>query len=306
MDRCAVLLATHTGARFLEEQLQSLAAQRVGALDIFVSDDGSTDGTRDLLEAWRERWRLGSFRLTDGPRRGFSENFRSLANLAETDAEFVAFCDQDDVWDPDKLAVAMDVLRRWAPDRPALYCSRTRLVDEAGKAIGFSPLFSRPPSFRNALVQSIAGGNTMVFNRPGFALFRESARRGPFVSHDWWAYIIITGAGGLVHYDPVPHVGYRQHAGNLVGRNSGFRARLNRLRRLLDGQFIRWTTANLESLDASADLLTAEARATVAQLRQIRARPSAAALRTLREAGLYRQTSMGNLGLVAAVLLHRF
>jgi hypothetical protein len=109
-----------------------------------------------------------------------------------------------------------------------------------------------------------------------------------------------------VHYDPVPHVGYRQHAGNLVGRNSGFRARLNRLRRLLDGQFIRWTTANLESLEASADLLTAEARATVAQLRQIRARPSAAALRTLREAGLYRQTSMGNLGLVAAVLLHRF
>jgi glycosyltransferase involved in cell wall biosynthesis len=306
MDRCAVLLATHNGARFLEEQLQSLAAQRVGALDIFVSDDGSTDGTRDLLGAWRERWRHGSFRLTDGPRRGFSENFRSLANLAETDAEFVAFCDQDDVWDPDKLAVAMDVLRQRAPDRPALYCSRTRLVDEAGKAIGFSPLFSRPPSFRNALVQSIAGGNTMVFNRPGFALFRESARRGPFVSHDWWAYIIITGAGGLVHYDPVPHVGYRQHAGNLVGRNSGFRARLNRLRRLLDGQFIRWTTANLESLEASADLLTAEARATVAQLRQIRARPSAAALRTLREAGLYRQTSMGNLGLVAAVLLHRF
>ncbi|MGN6100060.1 MAG: glycosyltransferase family 2 protein, partial [Devosia sp.] len=91
-----------------------------------------------------------------------------------------------------------------------------------------------------------------------------------------------------------------------VGRNSGFRARLNRLRRLLDGQFIRWTTANLESLDASADLLTAEARATEAQLRQIRARPPAAALRTLREAGLYRQTSMGNLGLIAAVLLHRF
>ena len=83
-----------------------------------------------------------------------------------------------------------------------------------------SPLFRRPPSFRNALVQSLAGGNTMVLNRPARDLVALASRRARFVSHDWWAYLLVTGAGGAVHYSAKPLVRYRQHAHNLVGANT--------------------------------------------------------------------------------------
>src|SRR5690606_26251104 len=98
-----------------------------------------------------------------GPGRGFSENFRSLIKRpAET--AFLAYADQDDVWKPDKLSAAIARIEQAGPG-PVLYCSRTELIDQDGAPLGMSPLFSRPPDVRNAILQSIAGGNTMVMNR---------------------------------------------------------------------------------------------------------------------------------------------
>ena len=82
-----------------------------------------------------------------------------MVSRPEIQARAYAYADQDDVWDPDKLERA----RRWLdtvdPAVAALYCSRTRLIDAAGRDAGLSPLFSRPPSFANALAQNIAGGS---------------------------------------------------------------------------------------------------------------------------------------------------
>ena len=303
--RCVALLCTYNGARFLELQLESLEAQSIGAVDVYVSDDGSTDGTLNILCEWQRRWRRGAFRIASGPRRGFAENFRHLAISTEPNADYIAFCDQDDVWHADKLAVAIDALRRAPSSIPGLYGSRTRLVDDAGGPIGLSPLFAKPPSFRNAVVQSIAGGNTMVFNRSGFDLFRESVRRTSFVIHDWWAYIVVSGVGGNVHYDPIPHINYRQHGANLIGRDSGWRARTRRIQRLRRGDFANWTTANLAALDACQDLLTSGALETIADLRRIRSTAGLDAVVRLSRAKLYRQTPMGDLSLRLAAFLGR-
>lgn len=299
-DRITVLLATYNGERFLEAQLNSLADQTVGLIDVLASDDGSTDGTLAMLQAWQARWSKGKFSIVRGPSAGFAANFRSLATQPSIDGDYIAFCDQDDIWLPDKLEAALAALKGTGCDGAALYCSRTCLVDEEGRELGLSPLFRRPPGFANAIVQSIGGGNTMLMNRPAFEAFAESARRTDFVSHDWWAYILVSGMGGEVVYDPVPHILYRQHSDNLVGDNMGWRARLRRLAMLREGRFARWTDANLAGIELCREFLAPRAIATLDAFEAARA--SHNPLR-LTSAGIFRQTTFGNIGLYVATVM---
>ena len=299
--RVALLLGTYNGERFLPEQLRSLDAQTHAAIDIHASDDGSTDRTATLLSQAATIWRKGSFTLRRGPGQGFAENFRSLLTL-ELEADYFGFADQDDIWLPDKIAAGIRALQPHG-ERPALYCGRTRLIDAAGSDTGFSMLFPRPPGFQNALVQSIAGGNTMMFNRAAHRLVSEAARRTGFVSHDWFAYQIVSGAGGAVIYSQDPKVLYRQHGDNLMGANRGLRPRLARLAAALGGQFADWNRRNIAALMACRDLLTPEAAVRLDQFAGARKAGLIGRLLLLWRAGLYRQTVAGQVSLYLAALL---
>jgi glycosyltransferase involved in cell wall biosynthesis len=302
--RLAVLMATYEGERFIDEQLGSIEAQNWSNIDVWASDDGSSDGTLGVLAKWARRWRRGRFTVLSGPDRGFADNFRSLLvnPNPEIEADFVCFCDQDDIWLRDKTVAAAGVLAR-SGDRPALYCARTIIADEWGHEFDRSPLFRRPPDFANALVQSIGGGNTMVMNRAAHRLVREAAIRTSFVSHDWFSYLIVAGAGGEVTYSETPHVRYRQHAGNLVGSNHGFKAQVERLFAAFGGRFRNWNDANVAALDACRDLLTPEATSILDAFRRARTAPFAERLASLKQSGVYRQSRIGQLSLYAAGLL---
>ena len=138
-------------------------------------------------------------------------------------------------------------------------CSCTRLIGDSGAPLGYSRVFRRPPSFRNALVQSLAGGNTMVLNRKAFELVQRSLARGRCVAHDWWTYQIVTGAGGRMLYSERPDTLYRQHAGNNVGSNMGLGAAIARIGFVLRGRFREWNEVNLETLERCRDLLSPQA-----------------------------------------------
>src|SRR5207253_1787714 len=99
--------------------------------------------------------------VRNGPANGVCANFLSLATDPAIDADYFAFSDQDDVWYRDKLRRALTWLATVPGDVPALYCGRTELMSIDGRSYGLSPLFTRPPTFRNALVQNLGGGNTM-------------------------------------------------------------------------------------------------------------------------------------------------
>jgi len=304
-DRFAVMVTVFNGETFLEEQLDTIARQTSPHVDIWVSDDGSSDGSRALLERYAHQWSKGSFRVVDGPAEGFAENFRSLVTNPAIEADYFAFCDQDDLWDADKLARASAWLALGDPSKPRLFGGRTRIVDARGAVSGFSPLFRKAPSFRNALVQSIAGGNTMVFNRAARALMATAARRAPFVAHDWWAYQIVTATGGMCRYDPEPAVSYRQHGGNQIGENDSWGARLRRIQAMLDGTMVGWNARNVAALEASAELLTPEAAAVLSHFRTMRTGSLPARLAAFARSGIYRQTTLGQLGLLAACVLRR-
>lgn len=303
--KVAILMCTHNGDSFLAEQLSSIERQSYTNWTLTVSDDESKDGTLELLRSFSESWGGERLRVLAGPGRGFVANFLSLTCRADIEADFFAWSDQDDVWDEDKIQVALTWLKTVPEHIPALYCGRTRLVSEFGRAVGYSPLFCHPPSFSNALVQSIAGGNTMVFNHAARELLCEAGADLNIPSHDWWAYQLITGVGGVVCYDPEPKMQYRQHDENLIGSNSSWAARLVRLRMVFQGRFFEWNEQNINALEAMQHRLCEKHKVTFVLFKDARRQTLLKRLLGMRLAGLYRQTFLGNLGLVLAALLKK-
>jgi glycosyltransferase involved in cell wall biosynthesis len=300
--RVVILLGAKDGARFLRDQLCSFARQLHKNWALIVSDDGSRDASRDIVA----RFAAGleqPVSLGDGPGKGVCANFLSLAADPTIEGDYFAFSDQDDVWYDDKLTRALAWLSAVPPAVPALYFGRTELITADGRPCGFSPLFTRPPLFRNALVQNMAGGNTMVFNRAAKKLL-EAAGTLDVVLHDWWVYQLVSAAGGEVHYDAEPVLRYRQHDDNLLGSNRGWRAALDRLRMMLHGRFREWNDKNIAALRRlPAHLITPENRAVLDAFAQARAGPFAKRLRNLRRSGVYRQRWFGNLALLLASVL---
>ena len=305
VPKVAVLMCTMQGQRFLAEQLNSIALQSHPRWAIWASDDGSGDHTQAILRYYQAHWGRDRISIHDGPAEGSTANFLSLTCRADIDADHFAYADQDDVWESDKLERAVEWLSSVPADVPALYGSRTLLVDARNQHIGYSPLFTKAPSFRNALVQSIAGGNTMVFNRAARELLRRAGEDAGAVTHDWWAYMLVSACGGRVHYDPYPTVRYRQHERNQFGSNRSLRAQLDRLRQLLQGRFRDWVDLNLAALERVRPLMTPESRRILDEFSRARRRALVPRLLGLRRAGIYRQTLLGNLGLAMAALINR-
>jgi len=305
MSTVAILLCTRNGERFLAEQLDSIARQTHGAWTLWASDDGSTDRTRAILAAYRTQWGADKLRILDGPGAGAAANFLSLACNPAVAADYFAYADQDDVWDPDKLARALAALAPLPAAAPALYLSRSRLIDATGRELGLSRRHARPPSFRNALVQNIGGGNTMVFNAAARAVLAAAGPGVEVVVHDWWTYMAVTGVGGTVISDPLPSLSYRQHGANQIGANRGLAARAARAGRLLDGRFRAWTDTNLKALAALESRLTPDNAEVLRRFRAARAAPLWPRLIGLARSGIYRQTLLDNLGLYLAAALNR-
>lgn len=292
--RVAILLGLCDGGRYLGSQLDSIAAQTLKSWSLTVSDDGSRDDGPAQVQAFAAAHPANRVRLTSGPQSGFAKNFLSLIRSAPESADFAAFCDQDDVWLPGKLMRAIGTLQHLRSGHPGLYCGRTIYTDARLRRRGTSPLFARPPSFSNALVQSIAGGNTMVFNRSGLALLRAAAAfPGAVPSHDWWAYQIISGAGGRIIYDAQPQVLYRQHGGNLVGGNTGLQARSRRIVQLLKGEMAGWSAQNIAALRFAESLITPQNISRLNDFSRMRNSPALLRLAGLARSGLYRQTRPG-------------
>lgn len=301
----AILLGSYNGGLYLTEQLESIANQTYQNWRLIVSDDGSVDNTVDLIQAFTAQYGADKVRLRQGLRQGFSRNFLQMACDPGIRADYYAFCDQDDVWMPHKLQVAVDYLASLPnQDVPHVYCGRTAYVRDDLKPYAFSPLFVFPRTFRNALIQSIAGGNTMVFNQAAKDLL-EQVGTVASPSHDWWLYQLVTGAGGDVYYDPEPTILYRQHAQALVGGNTSILAKIERLGMVYRGQFKRWSDQNIECLRIAEPYLTQDAREVLELFARMRQAGFKDRLRMFNVCGLYRQTWQGTWSLMLAALCQK-
>ena len=300
-----ILMGTYNGQAFLAEQLLSIENQSYKDWRLIISDDGSTDDTLAIAKTFQEKWGSERLEIREGPKQGFCKNFLSLACDPTIKADYYAFSDQDDVWMVDKLLIAQAYFNAEnSAELPRVYCGRTQLVDQQLTMLGYSPLFALPRSFRNALVQSIAGGNTMVFNQ-GAKNLLEAAGLVHVISHDWWLYQLIKGAGGSVFYDPKPTLLYRQHNDALVGSNCSFRSKIDRLAYVLSGRFKNWNSINYQALLTVNDLLTKDNQDILYVFGKFRGAKFKDRIRLLEVCGLYRQTWQGTFSLWLATLINK-
>lgn len=298
--RFTILLCTYQGDAHLAEQLQSYLAQTHTAWDLWVSDDGSTDATRGILEAFRaDAGADREIRFVEGPRQGATRNFLSLLCHPDLPPGPAALSDQDDVWLPGKLTRAATALRHAGP--VALYGAQSRFVDAGLRPIGRTRPPRRPPGFANALTQNVVSGHSAVLSAGALALVRRAGLPAtPVPYHDWWLYQLIAGANGEVIVDPETVLLYRQHDRNVMGAHCGKRAALMRAGQVFGRNYGDWIAANTAALAQCDALLTKEAHHCLAALATAPRGHPLARLRAFLRAGLHRQTRLTTIALYLA------
>ena len=218
-----VLLATYNGARFLRQQIDSIAAQDYPHVRILARDDGSTDGTQQILAEYAEAYPEQFTLLPASQSTGYAhKNF--LALLQAASGPYIAFADQDDVWLADKLTRSMAKIRaleaRHTTRRPLLVFTDLRVVDQAlaitedslWKHLALRPAAIHQPA--RILGQSVVTGCTMLINQPMLQLARQMPQEA--VMHDRWIGLLAAFLGSA-EFVAEPTVLYRQHAENVVG-----------------------------------------------------------------------------------------
>lgn len=299
-----ILMCTCNGADHMSEQLESFLAQDHDNWSLWISDDGSDDETPAILKRFRDANTDREIRLLRGPRQGGARNFLTLMAHPELDGSLVALSDQDDVWLPDKLVRAVDAMAALSDNPvPAAYGAGWYVTDGALQVRGRSRPVRRGPSFANALVQNVLSGHSLVLNRAARRLLAAAGPPENIMFHDWWIYLMISGAGGRVIVDSAPVLYYRQHDDNTIGSNIGSRARSRRLGYLFSRDYGRWIDGNATALAARAEHLTAENRELLTQFLTTTDKGGITRTQTLRQLGIHRQSKLESLVLMLAATL---
>lgn len=237
--RVSVALASCEGARFIDEQLQSLAEQTRPPDELVVCDDASEDDTRERVRAFARTVDFPVRVEVHEQRLGITGNFASA--LTRTTGDVVFFADQDDVWAPRKIERLAGVLDS-EPDVGAVFCNG-RCVDATGSPLGFDLWQSLGFDAREQ--RDVANGRAVdVFLRHVVAAGTTLAFRGeyrelclPFPSlrsaHDAWVAFVISATAGVRALDE-PLIDYRLHGDNQIGiQRLGFLGQLRKAREQL-------------------------------------------------------------------------
>ena len=206
--KVAVLLSTYNGEKYVAEQIKSILEQTYKNIVLVVRDDGSKDNTVNIVKKFMASH--NNIKLVEGKNLGFIRSFFELLKLEQ--ADYYAYADQDDVWLPEKIALAVKSLNNIKEqDVPNMAFSNSDYYDvnmnfmsagETGKTF----------SFTNSLYECVTQGMTMVINQKAKDLILDFMPDKVFF-HDWWTYMICSGMGNVV-YDDVTTVKYRRDGKN--------------------------------------------------------------------------------------------
>lgn len=230
-------MSTYNGEQYLRMQLDSVLKQKGVTVSLLVRDDGSKDGTLNILQQYSEEY--SNITVLKEENCGAEMSFHRLCQYAKDNvyADFYAFCDQDDVWQEDKLQVAVSYIEQYDKTQPNLYFSNLQMVDSNLLPIHY--LFAPGEvviSKRMALIQVFTYGCTCVFNRKALEDY-SCAEFSRDLAHDNWIYILCMYLGHAI-YDENSHILYRQHGTNLSGEKvMGVKLLLHRIKRATKGHW---------------------------------------------------------------------
>ena len=222
-DHIAVLLAAYNGEKYIAQQLDSLIAQTFPDWELFIHDDGSCDATPVILKkyaaAYPER-----IHIIEAPPQGSAKgNFFFL--MRQIDAPYLMFCDQDDVWNTDKIECSLSALKaleaQKGADVPMMAFSDSTVVDEELRVISesflsYQNLDPTKLRFPELMVQNVVPGNTAMFNRALLQYARKCSDAEVIIMHDWWCALAAAYFGEIVFINKSTLL-YRQHKDSLLG-----------------------------------------------------------------------------------------
>ena len=221
MPAIDVLLATYNGEKYLERQLFSVLNQSVD-VRILIRDDGSTDGTRAIIDRFATLRPDVVYPVRDTRGNiGVIGNFATL--LDQSTAPYVMFCDQDDVWLPGKIADSLDEMRAAEAEAgnntPVLVYTDAIVADDEARPIAssffkFIGVDPRPHDLKTIMLFNRVIGCTAILNRALVA--GASPIPAEATMHDWW-FALYAAAFGKMRFIPRGTLLYRQHSGNQVG-----------------------------------------------------------------------------------------
>ena len=219
VNEISIAMATYNGAAYLEQQLESLAKQRLLPGELVVTDDGSTDGTIALIEDFARRAPFPVRIVKNEVRLGYRGNF--IKNSTICGCDLIAFCDQDDVWHPEKL---QEVSKAFDNPDVLLCYHNARLTDKAGAVTGRADIAKinrlNPPASIHPYTWGL--GFLLTFHKslvqfadlwPGSV---DTIEPHNPMAHDMWVYFLASVFGHIAYMD-VDLVDYRQHGQNTVG-----------------------------------------------------------------------------------------
>jgi len=248
MPGVSVLMATYNGRRFIREQLDSLLAQTYEDWHLYIQDDGSIDDTLNIVKAYQDRDRRIHILPSAPPNIGACGNFTRLMERAP--GYYFMFCDQDDIWLPDKVATTLNVMKdsenRYRKETPLLVHTDCKVIDPAGRFMSKSFMqyqhmkhVEKAP-LRVLLTQNFVTGCTVMINRP--LLTASMPVPSAAIMYDWWLALVAAALGRLV-FVPYATLLYRQHGDNVAGAKKIFSRR--NLKRSVKHQELNAAMANL-------------------------------------------------------------
>jgi len=218
INKVSILLATYNGAKYLKEQLDSLYAQTNSNIEIIARDDRSSDNTIEILKSHDVKL------LTRKENLAAKGSFAELLSyaVANCESDYFMFCDQDDVWESDKVEktlAKMQELEQEFSNIPLLVHTDLKVVDEHLHTIGasmwaYENIDPSKNSLNRLLIHNTITGCTMMINRK-LAQKCLPIPNGA-IMHDWWIGLVASSFGKIAYIDQST-IQYRQHSKNDTG-----------------------------------------------------------------------------------------
>lgn len=221
-SKVCVLMATYNGEKYVLEMLESIRKQTYNDFVCYIHDDGSTDLTCEIVDDFCEK-NSNFIRLKAQSTGGAKNNFLYLLNKIGRQYKYCMFCDQDDIWLPDKIKKSLDAMEKLEngdTSQPALvYCDMrvvdANLVEIAPSFVRYNALFIDNITLDRAIMKGYAAGCSMIVNN-ALAKVAGVEDTSDIIMHDWWVMLIAAALGKVSYLDEALAL-YRQHEFNTLG-----------------------------------------------------------------------------------------
>ena len=235
--KIAILIATFNGEKYLSKQISSILSQKNVSVDLYLSDDSSTDNTKQLINSFIDKnsnIKLINHKRVGGPAKNF---YYLIKKINVTQYEFIALSDQDDIWPEFRLSRAVEFLKKNSGD---CYSSDVIAFDEKNNIKKIIKKSQKQKKY-DYIFETPGPGCSFVFTKKFFK-FLQNQLHGDVINfpyHDWLIYALARQNNFKWAIDNSPNLYYRQHGENFMGANYGFFSRLKRLNRILFGEYYK-------------------------------------------------------------------